>query len=111
MNLVLTPFKADGDTDADEMRRVPQGRADRDGCRACRISSRSLGLGNCEARRGQTFETRLFRLRLCVGVGIHEKVGELAQEEGHHPSLLTECRTTVTWWTHKIKDLHRNDSH
>ena len=37
-------------------------------------------------------------------------VGELADEEGHHPALLTEWgRTTVTWWTHKIKGLHRND--
>ena len=37
-------------------------------------------------------------------------VGELAEEEGHHPALLTEWgRTTVTWWTHKIKGLHRND--
>jgi 4a-hydroxytetrahydrobiopterin dehydratase len=37
-------------------------------------------------------------------------VGELAEEEGHHPSLLTEWgRVTVTWWTHKIKGLHRND--
>ncbi|HEY3017799.1 MAG TPA: 4a-hydroxytetrahydrobiopterin dehydratase [Gaiellaceae bacterium] len=37
-------------------------------------------------------------------------VGELAEEEGHHPELLTEWgRTTVTWWTHKIKGLHRND--
>jgi 4a-hydroxytetrahydrobiopterin dehydratase len=38
------------------------------------------------------------------------KVGELAEAEGHHPALLTEWgRTTVTWWTHKIKGLHRND--
>ena len=38
------------------------------------------------------------------------KVGELAEEEGHHPALLTEWgKTTVTWWTHKIKGLHRND--
>ena len=38
------------------------------------------------------------------------KVGELAEEEGHHPTLLTEWgRTTVTWWTHKIRGLHRND--
>jgi 4a-hydroxytetrahydrobiopterin dehydratase len=37
-------------------------------------------------------------------------LGELAEEEGHHPALLTEwVRTTVTWWTHKIKGLHRND--
>jgi 4a-hydroxytetrahydrobiopterin dehydratase len=39
-----------------------------------------------------------------------KKVGELAEEEGHHPALLTEWgRTTVTWSTHKIKGLHRND--
>jgi 4a-hydroxytetrahydrobiopterin dehydratase len=39
-----------------------------------------------------------------------KKVGELAEEQGHHPALLTEWgRTTVTWWTHKIKGLHRND--
>lgn len=38
------------------------------------------------------------------------KVGEIAEEEGHHPALLTEWgRVTVTWWTHKIKGLHRND--
>ena len=38
------------------------------------------------------------------------KVGELAESERHHPALLTEWgRTTVTWWTHKIKGLHVND--
>jgi 4a-hydroxytetrahydrobiopterin dehydratase len=38
------------------------------------------------------------------------RVGALAEEEGHHPALLTEWgRVTVTWWTHKIKGLHRND--
>ena len=38
------------------------------------------------------------------------RVGELAEEEGHHPAILTEWgRVTVTWWTHKIKGLHRND--
>jgi len=37
-------------------------------------------------------------------------LGELAEEEDHHPALLTEWgRVTVTWWTHKIKGLHRND--
>jgi 4a-hydroxytetrahydrobiopterin dehydratase len=37
-------------------------------------------------------------------------VGQLAEAEGHHPALLTEWgRTTVSWWTHKIKGLHRND--
>lgn len=38
------------------------------------------------------------------------KVGEIAEEEGHHPGIMTEWgRVTVEWWTHKIKGLHRND--
>jgi 4a-hydroxytetrahydrobiopterin dehydratase len=38
------------------------------------------------------------------------KVGERAEEEGHHPALLTEWgKVTVSWWTHKIGGLHQND--
>lgn len=38
------------------------------------------------------------------------KVGKIAEKEGHHPDILTEWgRVTVSWWTHKIKGLHRND--
>src|SRR5262245_15451636 len=38
------------------------------------------------------------------------RVGALAEEEGHHPALLTEWgKVTVSWWTHKIRGLHRND--
>jgi len=38
------------------------------------------------------------------------RIGELAESENHHPAILTEWgRVTVTWWTHKIKGLHRND--
>jgi 4a-hydroxytetrahydrobiopterin dehydratase len=37
-------------------------------------------------------------------------LGAIAEDEGHHPALLTEWgRVTVSWWTHKIKGLHRND--
>lgn len=39
-----------------------------------------------------------------------QRVGELAEAEDHHPAILTEARrVTVTWWTHAIKGLHRND--
>ena len=39
-----------------------------------------------------------------------DQVGALAEEEGHHPAILTEWgRVTVTLWTHKIRGLHRND--
>ncbi|GGA63218.1 putative pterin-4-alpha-carbinolamine dehydratase [Neiella marina] len=38
------------------------------------------------------------------------QVGDLAEQHGHHPAILTEWgKVTVTWWTHKIKGLHNND--
>ncbi len=38
------------------------------------------------------------------------RVGQLAEEEDHHPTILTEWgKVTVTWWTHTVKGLHRND--
>ncbi|GER89131.1 putative pterin-4-alpha-carbinolamine dehydratase [Dictyobacter vulcani] len=39
-----------------------------------------------------------------------QKVGRLAEDEGHHPAILTEWGSVgVAWWTHKIQGLHRND--
>lgn len=38
------------------------------------------------------------------------KVGVIAEEEGHHPAIVTEWgKVTVTWWTHKLHGLHVND--
>jgi 4a-hydroxytetrahydrobiopterin dehydratase len=38
------------------------------------------------------------------------RVGDIAEAEGHHPAILTEWgKVTVTWWSHKIKGLHKND--
>ena len=37
-------------------------------------------------------------------------VGNLAEQENHHPAILTEWgKVTLTWWTHKIGGLHHND--
>ena len=54
---------------------------------------------------------RVFKWKNFVqALAFTNRVGELAEEEGHHPALLTEWgKVTVTWWTHKIKGLHRND--
>ena len=54
---------------------------------------------------------RTFRFRDFAGaLAFTARVGAEAEAEGHHPSLLTEWgRVKVTWWTHKIKGLHRND--
>lgn len=38
------------------------------------------------------------------------RVGEMAEAEGHHPAITTEWgKVTIQWWTHKIKGLHEND--
>ena len=38
------------------------------------------------------------------------RVGDIAEEAGHHPALLTEWgKVTVTWWSHEMKGLHKND--
>jgi 4a-hydroxytetrahydrobiopterin dehydratase len=54
---------------------------------------------------------REFRCRnFAQALAFTNRVGEQAEEEGHHPALLTEWgKVTVTWWTHKIGGLHRND--
>ncbi|HZP26334.1 MAG TPA: 4a-hydroxytetrahydrobiopterin dehydratase, partial [Dehalococcoidia bacterium] len=54
---------------------------------------------------------RAFRVRnFAQALTLTNAVGALAEEEGHHPRLVTEWgRLRVTWWTHKIRDLHRND--
>ena len=39
-----------------------------------------------------------------------KKVAALADEEDHHPAILLEWgKVEVTWWTHKIGGLHKND--
>jgi 4a-hydroxytetrahydrobiopterin dehydratase len=54
---------------------------------------------------------RVFKVKnFARALAFTQKVGELAEQEGHHPALLTEWgRVTVTWWTHAIRGLHRND--
>jgi 4a-hydroxytetrahydrobiopterin dehydratase len=37
-------------------------------------------------------------------------VGELANNQGHHPTILLEYgKVTVRWWSHKIMGLHQMD--
>lgn len=38
------------------------------------------------------------------------KIGAVAEEEDHHPLIITEWgKVTINWWTHKIGGLHKND--
>ena len=43
-------------------------------------------------------------------VNFSNKVADLAESEDHHPKIILEYgRVEVTWWSHKIKGLHKND--
>jgi len=54
---------------------------------------------------------RVFKFKNFVdALAFTNKVGAIAEEEGHHPAILTEWgRVGVAWWTHAIGGLHRND--
>lgn len=54
---------------------------------------------------------RVFRFRnFAEAQAFTNRVGELAEAEGHHPAILLEWgRVTVRWWTHSIGGLHKND--
>ena len=57
-------------------------------------------------RLERTFKFRNFKESLAFT----NQVAKIAEDQGHHPVLVTEWGIVrVTWWTHKIKGLHRND--
>lgn len=92
-------------------------------CEACRANApkvsddelaeliRAIPDWNIEVRDGIMQLEKSFSFNnFLEAIAFTNKVGELAEAEGHHPALLTEWgKTTVTWWSHKIKGLHRND--
>ena len=55
--------------------------------------------------------TRLFKFKnFAEALTFTNKVGEIAEEQGHHPVIeLTWGKVTVEWWTHNISGLHEND--
>ena len=54
---------------------------------------------------------RVFKLKnFAEAILFTDKIGTIAEEEDHHPLIVTEWgRVTVQWWTHKIGGLHQND--
>lgn len=37
-------------------------------------------------------------------------IGRIAEHHNHHPEIVTEWgRVTISWWTHSVHGLHRND--
>ncbi len=92
-------------------------------CEACRKGAPTLTDGEIAALLPQVSQwqvverenikrlERTFRFKnFADALAFTNRVGALAEVEGHHPALLTEWGSvTVTWWTHKIRGLHRND--
>ena len=92
-------------------------------CTACRGDEPTLADAEIEQLRPQVPDwqvveregvkrlERTFRFdNFAQALAFTNRVGEQAEEEGHHPALLTEWgKVTVTWWTHKIGGLHQND--
>ncbi len=54
---------------------------------------------------------RVFKFKNFIeAIAFTNKIGDLAESEGHHPAILTEWGSVkVSWWTHKINGLHIND--
>jgi 4a-hydroxytetrahydrobiopterin dehydratase len=92
-------------------------------CEACRVgtppatpSEIEQFLADCPAWEEKTVDEvpqirRTYSFKdFVTALDFTNKVGALAEEEGHHPALVTEWgRVTVCWWTHKIHGLHKND--
>jgi 4a-hydroxytetrahydrobiopterin dehydratase len=55
--------------------------------------------------------TRKFKFKnFAQAIAFANDVGDLAEEQNHHPAILVEWgQVTVSWWTHVIGGLHQND--
>jgi 4a-hydroxytetrahydrobiopterin dehydratase len=60
---------------------------------------------------GEQRLTRMFKFKNFAGaLAFTNQVGQIAEQQDHHPTLLTEWgRVTVTWWSHVLHGLHLND--
>lgn len=54
---------------------------------------------------------KVFKLKnFAQALEFTNKVGAIAEEEDHHPLIVTEWgKVTLQWWTHVIGGLHKND--
>jgi 4a-hydroxytetrahydrobiopterin dehydratase len=92
-------------------------------CEACRVGAPQVSEEEMArlvlAVPEWNFETRdgVLQLERCypftdfnAALAFTNAIGALAEQHGHHPALLTEWgKVTVTWWSHKIRGLHRVD--
>lgn len=92
-------------------------------CVACRASEPTVTDAEIDALRPQVPDwqikevdgmkrlERTFKFKnFAQALEFTNKVGAIAEEEDHHPMIVTEWgKVTLDWWTHKIGGLHKND--
>ena len=92
-------------------------------CEACRSDSPRVTAAEAEELLAQLHGwsmievdgvprlSRSFKFKDFVSaLAFTNEVGRIAEEEQHHPLIITEWgAVTVQWWTHSIRGLHRND--
>lgn len=92
-------------------------------CTACRVGAPPATAQEIEAYRPQIPDWQFIEVAgeprvqreysfpdFATALEFTNKVGALAESQGHHPALLLEWgKVTVGWWTHKIKNIHLND--
>jgi 4a-hydroxytetrahydrobiopterin dehydratase len=92
-------------------------------CEACRVDAphvseeelaqliKQIPDWQAVVENGVLMLTRTFKFKnFKAAMAFSQQVGELAEAYGHHPAILTEWgKVTISWWTHKINGLHRND--
>ncbi len=70
------------------------------------IAGWSLYMKEGEPRLEKTFKFPDFD----QAIAFTNLIAHEAAKEDHHPALLTEWgKVTVTWWTHVVKGMHKND--
>ena len=92
-------------------------------CEACRADSPVLEDNEIQELLSQIPSWRVFeedeiKKIICSFVFLNyddsrnflNQVADLAEKEDHHPEIILEWgKVTVSWWSHKIKGLHKND--
>ncbi|WP_210396869.1 4a-hydroxytetrahydrobiopterin dehydratase [Motiliproteus sediminis] len=92
-------------------------------CEACRADAPEVSREQAAAWMAELPEWRLVerdgvaklirRYRFAdfvAALAFTNRVAALAEEQQHHPDILTRWgEVELSWWTHKIGGLHRND--
>lgn len=92
-------------------------------CEPCSKSSHPLSQSEAQERLKSLSQWQIvehdgiMRLSRCFifrdfasALAFTQRVGDIAEQAGHHPVITTEWgKTTVLWWSHAIKGLHLND--